>query len=242
MKKSNNINNFKASAIIVAAGRGSRMNMDINKQYIEVAGKPVLARTLEAFNDCSFIDEIIVVVNEKDIIFCKQHIIDFYEFNKVKTIVAGGDERQKSVYNGLKEVNIETDVVLIHDGARPFINEESIKESISAAMEFGGSVVAVPVKDTIKTADSHGIISQTIDRSTLWSIQTPQTFKYDLIMYAHKSAIEDGFIGTDDSVLLERLGYKLKLVMGGYNNIKITTKEDLIVAEAIVGQGDIEPK
>ena len=229
-----NSNKLKVSAIIVAAGRGSRMNMDINKQYIEVAGKAVLARTLQVFNDCDSIDEIIVVVNENDIIFCKQNIVDFYEFSKVKTLVAGGDERQKSVYNGLKEVNEQCDIVLIHDGARPFISEESIKNSIWASVEFGGSVVAVPVKDTIKMANTQGIITQTIDRSTLWSVQTPQTFKYDLVMSAHKSAIKDGFIGTDDAVLLERLGHQLKVVMGGYDNIKITTKEDLIVAEATI--------
>lgn len=227
-------NKLKTSVIIVAAGRGSRMNMDINKQYIDVAGVPVLARTLQVFNECDFIDEIIVVVNENDIIYCKQYIIDSFDFYKVKTLVAGGEERQKSVYNGLMEVNTKTDIVLIHDGARPFISEESILNSISNAEEFGGSVVAVPVKDTIKMADKEDIISHTIDRSTLWSVQTPQTFKYDLILKAHNKAIEDNFFGTDDSVLLERLGQKLKFVMGGYDNIKITTKEDLIIAEAII--------
>lgn len=229
-----NSSKLKVSAVIVAAGRGSRMNMDINKQYVEVAGKAVLARTLQVFNDCDIIDEIIVVVNENDIIFCKQNIVELYEFNKVKTLVAGGDERQKSVYNGLKEVNEQCDIVLIHDGARPFVSEESIKSSIGASFEFGGSVVGVPVKDTIKAANMHGIITQTIDRSMLWSVQTPQTFKYKLIMDAHESAIDDIFSGTDDAVLLERLGYQLKVVMGGYDNIKITTKEDLIVAEAIL--------
>ena len=227
-------NEFKTSAIIVAAGRGSRMNMDMNKQYIDIAGKPILARTLQVFNDCSLIDEIILVVNENDIFYCKQNIIDFYEFYKVKIIVAGGDERQKSVFKGLMEVSSRTDIVLIHDGARPFVSEESIINSITSAEEFGGSVVAVPVKDTIKMADSQGIISQTIDRNILWSVQTPQTFKYSLIINAHNKALEDNFSGTDDSILLERLGYKLKLVMGGYDNIKITTKEDLLIAEAIV--------
>lgn len=231
---------LKTCAIIVAAGSGSRMNMDINKQYIEISGKSVLARTLQVFNDCSYINEIIVVVNENDIFFCKNNIIDSYDLNKVKSIVAGGKERQNSVYNGLMEVSIETDIVLIHDGARPFISVESIKNSISSAEEFGGSVVAVPVKDTIKVADEQGIISHTIDRSTLWSIQTPQAFKYSLIINAHNKAIDDEFNGTDDSVLLERLGQKLKLVMGGYDNIKITTKEDLLVAETIIKAQDNE--
>lgn len=231
MKKTEKV---RASAIIVAAGKGTRMNMEINKQYIELEGKPVLARTLGEFQDCVQIDEIVLVVNEADILFCKKQIIEQYGLDKVKAIVAGGTERQKSVFNGLEAVRQDAEVVLIHDGARPFVSLESIQNSISAAMEFGGSVVAVPVKDTIKMSDGNGFISQTIDRSSLWSIQTPQAFRLDLIMKAHQKAVEDEFQGTDDAVLLERLGYQLKLIMGGYDNIKITTKEDLLIAEAII--------
>lgn len=224
------------SAIIVAAGKGTRMNLDINKQYIDICGIPLLARTIKVFEACKYIDEIILVVNSQDIIYCKENIVDNYEFGKVKALVAGGNDRQNSVYNGLKEVGRDCGIVLIHDGARPFIKEESLIKSIGDAEEFGASCVAVPVKDTIKSSDSEGFINQTLDRSIIWSIQTPQTFKYNLIYEAHKKAAEDKVSGTDDAVLAERLGHRIKLVMGSYDNIKITTKEDLVVAEAIIKQ------
>lgn len=219
--------------LIAAAGRGSRMNMDVNKQYIEIGGKPILARTVQAFEDCSRVDEIVIVVNPSDIIYCKQEIVDAYGFRKVKTIVAGGDSRQQSVYNGLRQVNEACGIVLIHDGARPFISEESIISSIDAAVEFGGAIVAVPVKDTIKSAGRDGFIEKTFDRSILWSIQTPQTFRYELILEAYRNADEVGFEATDDAMLAERMGHSLKLVPGSYYNIKITTSEDLVLAEAI---------
>lgn len=222
-----------ASAVIVAAGRGTRMNMDINKQYIEIGGTPILARTLQVFQDCTLVSEIVLVINSQDIVYCKQNIIDVYGFDKVKALVSGGDDRQESVFNGLKEVSEECDIVLIHDGARPFVNEDILMTSIDTADELGAACVAVPVKDTIKSADEEGFIKETLDRSTIWSIQTPQTFKYKLALEAHKRADEDGFKGTDDAVLVERLGIKVKLVMGSYYNIKITTKEDLVIADAI---------
>jgi 2-C-methyl-D-erythritol 4-phosphate cytidylyltransferase len=222
------------SAVIVAAGRGTRMNMDINKQYIEVCGVPVLARTLKTFEDCDCIDEIIIVVNAQDIVFCKQEIVDDFGFTKVKSLVAGGNERQQSVYNGLKEVDPRCDVVLIHDGARPFIREESIIGSIDAALECGASGVGVPVKDTVKVGDEEGYIRETLDRKAIWTIQTPQTFRYGVIMEAHQKAEIDAFSGTDDTMLAERMGVRIKLVMGSYDNIKITTQEDLAFAEAIV--------
>ena len=235
MKKSNDV---FVSAVVVAAGKSSRMNMDTNKQYIEIGGVPVLARTLLAFQNCDKVREIIVVVNGQDILFCKQEIIDNYDLDKVKKLVAGGEERQESVYNGLIEVSEKCDIVLIHDGARPFVREESIYESISAAFEYGASCVAVPSKDTIKSADDDGFVNRTLDRKKLWIIQTPQAFRYELIMDAHRKAMEDGFKGTDDAVLVERLGLPLKLVMGSYDNIKITTQEDLIIGEAIAESRD----
>ena len=130
--------------------------------------------------------------------------------------------------------NRYTDVVVIHDGARPFINDKIIAECIEAALEHGVSTVAVPVKDTVKISEDGDFVEETLERSKLWAIQTPQAFKYDVLISAHKRAAEDGFIGTDDTVLAERLGFKTRLVMGSYNNIKITTKEDLAFAEAIV--------
>lgn len=223
----------KVSAVIVAAGKGLRMNMDENKQFIEISGKPVLARTVQAFEDCSGVDEIIIVVNEEDIIFCKHNIVDEYGLNKVSVIAAGGATRQESVFNGLRQLEGMDGVVLIHDGARPFISCERILENIAAAEEYGACCEAVPVKDTVKQADACGMVEQTLDRESLWAVQTPQSFKYDIILMAHENAAAEGFNGTDDATLVERLGYPLKLIKGNYFNIKITTQEDLVFAEAI---------
>ncbi|MCX7747851.1 MAG: 2-C-methyl-D-erythritol 4-phosphate cytidylyltransferase [Clostridia bacterium] len=227
---------LSVSVVIVAAGKGTRMNMDINKQYIEVQGIPVLARTIKVFEELECIDEIILVVNTQDIIYCSKDIVELYDLNKVTNIVAGGSERQNSVYNGLMEVKKSCDIVLIHDGARPFVDKRSVEESIQMAQEFGASCVAVKVKDTIKMSDDKGFVKATVDRSRLWAIQTPQAFKYEVIIEAHKKAIEDSFLGTDDAMLVERLGYRLKIAEGSYNNIKITTKEDLLLAELICKQ------
>jgi 2-C-methyl-D-erythritol 4-phosphate cytidylyltransferase len=229
---------FFVSAVVAAAGKGTRMNMDINKQYIEVCGIPVLSRTLLVFEECELIDDVVVVVNNNDIFYVKQNIVEAYDLKKVKLLVAGGAQRQNSVYNGLLQLNKETDVVVIHDGARPFIDNKIIAECIEAALEYGVSTVAVPVKDTIKSSEDGGYVNETLERSKLWAVQTPQAFKYDVLISAHNRAAQDGFTGTDDTVLAERLGYKTRLVMGSYNNIKITTKEDLEFAEAIVNSLD----
>lgn len=227
-------NNMFVSAIIVAGGKGTRMNMEKSKQYIEICGVPVLARTLRAFEDCDYIDEIIVVVNSEDMFYCKQNIVEEYEISKVKVLAAGGAQRQNSVYNGLCEVSGNADIVVIHDGARPFVSEQTIIDCIEAAVEYGVSTAAVPVKDTIKSADEEGFVDKTLERSVLWSIQTPQAFEYGIIKKAHDKARTDGFMGTDDTVLSERLGIRTRLVMGSYENIKITTREDLLFGEAII--------
>lgn len=229
--------NIRIGVVITAAGKGTRMGMEINKQYVDVLGKPVLARTIQAFEDCSLTDEIIVTANEAEIEYCRSQIVDRYAFGKVRAVVAGGISRQQSVYNGLKGLGKDCGIVLIHDGARPFIDEEGIRACIEAASEYGAAVAAVPVKDTIKRADEGGFVDKTMDRSSLWSIQTPQAFRYPLIMDAHKRASEEGFDGTDDAVLAERLGIKIRLVMCSYYNIKITTREDLAIAGAIAGMG-----
>ena len=194
---------FFVSAVVAAAGKGTRMNMDINKQYIKVCGIPVLARTLSVFEQCELIDEVVVVVNDNDIFFCKQNIVEAYDLKKVKLLVAGGAERQNSVYNGLLQLNKDTDVVIIHDGARPFINNKIIAECIQAALVHGVSTVAVPVKDTIKLSEDGDCVNKTLERGKLWAVQTPQAFKYDILMGAHKRAAQDGFTGTDDTVLAE---------------------------------------
>lgn len=221
------------SVVIAAAGKGSRMGLDMNKQYHEIQGKAVLARTIQKFETSGLIHEIIIVAHEAEIEFCKKYIVEKYGFTKVKMIVVGGATRQQSVYNGLRKVSPECGVVLIHDGARPFVDLLSIADAINAAKDYGVAVVGVPAKDTIKQADRDDFVEKTVDRNSLWYIQTPQAFQYELIMKAHRKAAEDGFDGTDDAVLAERMGLKVKLIMGSYYNIKITTREDLIIAEAI---------
>ncbi|MGI6778598.1 MAG: 2-C-methyl-D-erythritol 4-phosphate cytidylyltransferase [Acetivibrionales bacterium] len=232
------LKNLYISTVVVAAGKGSRMNLDISKQYIEIYGIPVLARALSVFEECGLIDEIVLVVNENDIVFCKQNIVDFFGFDKVKALVAGGSERQHSVYNGLLQVNKNADIVIIHDGARPFIKEKHLIECIQAADKFGASGVGVRVKDTVKRVNDKGMVVRTVDRTNLWAIQTPQVFKYGLIIEAHKKALQDGFLATDDVMLVERLDKEVKMVEGSYDNIKITTQEDLAVAEAIAAKFD----
>jgi 2-C-methyl-D-erythritol 4-phosphate cytidylyltransferase len=224
----------KNCAVIVAAGKGTRMNLDQNKQFINIAGIPVLARTISAFEECPDIDEIVIVINKNDLVYCKHEIVDRYGFKKIKSIAAGGEERHNSVYNGLSQLDTSCGIVLIHDGARPFVDQSSIERSIEAADEYGAACVAVKVKDTIKTSDAREFINGTPDRSRLWQAQTPQSFRYEIIMEAYKNAIKEGWESTDDSALVERMGHHIKLVPGNYLNIKITTQEDLILAEAIV--------
>jgi 2-C-methyl-D-erythritol 4-phosphate cytidylyltransferase len=223
----------KNSVVIAAAGRGRRMGLDINKQYIELHGRPILAMTIQKFETCGCIDEIVIAANENEIEYCKSNIVEKFGFTKVRALAPGGKTRQQSVYNGLCRVSPDCSIVLIHDGARPFIQQESIISCINAAGIYGAACAAVPVKDTVKLAGADGFVERTIDRSGLWQIQTPQAFDYRLIMDAHRKALSEGFDGTDDATLAERIGCKVKLVKSDYYNIKITTREDLVFAEAI---------
>ena len=221
------------SVVIVSAGRGSRMKADINKQFLKLQNKEVIAHTIDKFYNNENIGEIIVVVREDEAEFFKINIIEKYGYKNIK-IAFGGSERQDSVYNGLKMVDENCKIVLIHDGARPFVNNETIDNAIESAKENKCVIVGVPVKDTIKVIDENNNVCDTPDRSTLWSIQTPQVFDYSLIMKAHEKAREDNYYGTDDSILVEYFGQKVKVVEGSYNNIKITTPEDLKIGEEIL--------
>ena len=219
--------------VIVAAGTGSRMNMGINKQFIKLEGKEIIAYTIEKFYNNSNIEDIVVVVKEDESDFFKKEILDKYNFKNVK-IAYGGKERQDSVYNGLKLLDEKCDVVLIHDGARPFVSDEIIDTCIEEVKEHKAIVVGVPVKDTIKVIDNDKNIVDTPNRSVLWAVQTPQTFDYNILIHAYKDAFKNGFYGTDDAMLVERIGYKVKMVEGSYNNIKITTQEDLSMGSQIL--------
>lgn len=224
----------KASVVIVAAGSGKRMKSKVAKQFIEIKNKPVVAYSIEKFEGSDNISEIVIVTGENDIDYFKSEIIEKYGYKKVKAVVKGGSERQYSVYNGLKALDEKTDIVLIHDGVRPFIKPEEIDKLIDETIIHKACVLGVKVKDTIKVCDEKGFVKDTPKRELLWSAQTPQVFNYSLIMEAHKRAEEEGFLGTDDSMLAERMGYKIKMVEGSYENIKITTPEDLIIAEGLV--------
>ena len=219
--------------VIVAAGTGSRMNMGINKQFIKLEGKEIIAYTIEKFYNNSNIEDIVVVVKEDESEFFKKEILDKYNFKNVK-IAYGGKERQDSVYNVLKLLDEKCDVVLIHDGARPFVSDKIIDKSIEEAKEHKAIVVGVPVKDTIKVIDNDKNIVDTPNRSVLWAVQTPQTFDYNILIDAYKDAFKNKFYGTDDAMLVERIGYKVKMLEGSYNNIKITTQEDLNVGSQIL--------
>ena len=219
--------------VIVAAGTGSRMNMGINKQFIKLEGKEIIAYTIEKFYNNSNIEDIVVVVKEDESEFFKKEILDKYNFKNVK-IAYGGKERQDSVYNGLKLLDEKCDVVLIHDGARPFVSDKIIDKSIEEAKEHKAIVVGVPVKDTIKVIDNDKNIVDTPNRSVLWAVQTPQTFDYNILIDAYKDAFKNKFYGTDDAMLVERIGYKVKMLEGSYNNIKITKQEDLNIGSQIL--------
>lgn len=222
------------SVIIAAAGQGKRMNSKVNKQYLKLGNKPILSHTIDVFEKSLWIDEIIIVTHSDEVEYCKENIVKAYAFKKVKKIIAGGSKRQESVFNGLKSVDKRCDIVMIHDGARPFVREEYIFNSIDEVMKYKAVGVGVPVKDTIKVVDEEKYVRNTPDRKFLWAIQTPQTFDYVLLMKAHEKAIEEGFFGTDDTSLVERINQKVKMILGSYENIKITTPEDLYIGEAIL--------
>ena len=212
--------------VIVAAGSGSRMKRDINKQFIKLDGKEIIAYTIEKFYKSEDIDDIVIVIKENEEKYFIENIINKYGFDNIK-LAYGGKERQDSVYNCIKKLNSNCEIVLIHDGARPFVNEDIIKNSIEEAKENNAVVVGVPVKDTIKVVDSDGNIVDTPNRSLLWSVQTPQSFKYEIITRAYEYAYSNDYYGTDDAMLVEHIGYNVKMIEGSYDNIKITTEEDL---------------
>lgn len=226
----------KCTAVVLAAGRGTRMGTEVQKQYLEIGGKPVLYYSLEVFEKSTIIDEIVLVVGENQKEYCQKEIVEKYGFQKVKGIVQGGAERYHSVWNGLQEV--EDGYVFIHDGARPFVDEEILCRAYADVREHRACVVGMPVKDTIKISDEQGLVAETPNRTLLWMIQTPQVFEISLVKKAYSKLIEQGITGaTDDAMVVEMmLGSKVKLVKGSYENIKITTPEDLIVAQAFLSK------
>ena len=221
------------SVIIVAAGSGSRMNTNINKQFIKLNDKEIIAHTIEKFYNNKNINDIVIVIKEDEAKFFKKEILDKYRFKNIK-IAYGGKERQDSVYSGIKLLDKNCKYVLIHDGARPFVDEDIINRSLDEVKVFKSIIVGVPVKDTIKVVNNNNSVVDTPNRSTLWSVQTPQTFDYNIIKRAYEDAFDNNFYGTDDAMLVERIGYTIKMIYGSYNNIKVTTPEDIIIGTQII--------
>ncbi|NLV89382.1 MAG: 2-C-methyl-D-erythritol 4-phosphate cytidylyltransferase [Tissierellia bacterium] len=229
---------YYVSVIIAAAGMSNRMGSKINKQFIAVGGKPILAHTIEKFERSRYIDEIILVAKEEEIEYCRKEIVKKYKFKKVTNIIRGGKERQDSVYNGILALNEKSDIVLVHDGARPFVKLENIEDGIKGVEKYGACVIGVPVTDTIKVVGEDNVISNTPRRDLLWAAQTPQCFFKEILIKGYEKALSDGYLGTDDSSIVERVGYDVKMIMGSYENIKITTPEDIILAESLIKERD----
>lgn len=222
----------KNTAIVLAAGQGKRMNSKVQKQFLELGGKPLLYYSLKCFQDSGMIRDIILVTGAESVPFCKEEIVEKYGLTKVTKVIPGGKERYDSVYEGLLSCE-NSDFVLIHDGARPFITEEIIRRGIQGVEKTGACVIGMPSKDTVKIADTQGYVAETPERSSVWTIQTPQIFEYNLIREAHeKIRCRDMSAITDDAMVVERAsGAKISLAEGSYKNLKITTPEDLDIAE-----------
>ena len=234
---------MKSVAVILAAGSGSRMKTDVKKQFMEIGGKPLVYYSIKAFEE-SAVDDIVLVVSRGDVDYVKKEIVEKYKFDKVTAVVEGGLARYHSVRLGLMAAANDCDYAFIHDGARPFVNREIIMRAMSAVREFKACVVGMPAKDTIKIADEKGFAASTPDRNLMWVIQTPQVFSYQMILDLYKrldreegDLMAKGINITDDAMVVEYYtDTKVKLVEGSYDNIKITTPEDVAVAEAILNR------
>ncbi len=222
------------SAIVVAAGKGMRMNDQRRKQYLMLCDRPIVGHTLLAIQSCNLIKRIILVVPAQDLDFCRQKILIPLKLYDQVQLVAGGEERQDSVFNGLQSIDDKEGLVVIHDGVRPFITADQLADCINEARETGACILGMPASETVKQADGFGCIAKTLDRAVLWLAQTPQVFDYKIINKAHQIARKTGYKASDDAVLVERLGYKVKIIPGAASNIKITTPEDLRMGEAII--------
>lgn len=223
----------KITAIVLAAGNGSRMKNKTKKQFMEIKGKPIIWYSLFAFEQ-SVVDQIVLVTGESDVEYCRKNIVEKYGFKKVDVIVAGGMERYESVYNGLTKA--KGDIVLIHDGARPLISDEIINRCIEGTQKYGACVAGMPVKDTVKIIKENNMIERTPDRANIWITQTPQAFTYELVKKAYDNMKKTNLPNvTDDAMVVEQFtNHEVYFVEGSYRNIKITTPEDIVIAEAFI--------
>ncbi|MCR5757703.1 MAG: 2-C-methyl-D-erythritol 4-phosphate cytidylyltransferase [Selenomonas sp.] len=221
------------SVIFPAAGQGKRMQAGINKVLLTLGNEPILVRTLKTFSAVEEIGELVVVVAAEEVAAVEEQLQRITGLKPFK-VTAGGSERQYSIYNGLQQVAEAADVVLVHDAARPLVTEKTIRAVIAAARAQGGAIAAVPAKNTIKVVNGDGLVESTPPRSTLWEVQTPQGFRKEILLKANEQALAEHFLGTDDASLVERIGVKVAVVRSDYRNIKVTTPEDLLIAEAFL--------
>ena len=210
------------------------MGAKAKKPYLSLGNKPILAHTLLAFEQCPQISEVVLIVSEDEIGSSETLVVEPFKVKKVSKIIAGGPRRQDSVWEGIKTLKGDCELIMVHDGVRPFVSQEILKISVHETTDDGATVVAVPVKDTIKIVSKKAEVVETIDRSRVWAVQTPQTFAHDILKRAYEKAYKDRFYGTDDASLVERLGVTVKIIPGSYDNIKITTPGDLVLGEAIL--------
>ena len=218
------------TAILLAAGRGTRMGTDTPKQFLEISGTPMIVFSLKTFEACPLVDDILLVSSADYLTYCREEIVNKYGFSKVRDVIEGGAERYDSVWNALLACPSDTDYVLIHDGARPYVTEDILARTLEAAKQYGAAAAAMPSKDTVKIADGDGFVRETPLRKYVWTIQTPQTFSYKLILEANQKLRSEGRLHgvTDDAMIVEMSGLaRVKLVEGSYGNIKVTTREDL---------------
>ena len=221
---------MKVGAIIPAAGRGKRIGTSVPKQFLEIQGKPLLHHTLTVFASCKLIDYVVLVMPRADVDEIGKDWLNKYAI--VREVVVGGEQRQDSVYNGFNSLEEGTDIVVVHDGVRPFTTPQMIIATVEAAQQHGAAITAIPVSDTVKQA-ADGFVKQTVSRDGLWRVQTPQAFQCGLLQQAFKKAKKDSYYGTDEGSLVEYLGERVKIVPGSEVNIKITRKEDIVLGESL---------
>ena len=224
---------MKVGAIIPAAGRGKRIGASVPKQFLEIQGEPLLHHTLTVFAYCKLISYVILVMPRADVDEVGKDWLNKYEI--VREVVVGGEQRQDSVYNGFNSLEEKTDIVVVHDGVRPFTTSQMITATVEGAQQYGAAITAIPVSDTVKQVVD-GFVKQTIPREGLWRVQTPQAFQYGLLQKAFKKAKEDSYYGTDEGALIEYIGKGVKIVPGSELNIKITRKEDLALGESLLSR------
>jgi 2-C-methyl-D-erythritol 4-phosphate cytidylyltransferase len=227
---------MRTLAIVLAGGAGKRMGSSTAKQFLLLDNRPIIVHTLQVFQECRSVDGIYLVVNHRDLPLIQEEVLETYHFSKIIKLVIGGRLRQDSVRNGLEAIDESCDVVVIHDAARPFVSPAFVEKSIFLMEMFDAVVPAIPARDTIKMISKEGFVLKTLERDALWHIQTPQTFKYDLITKAYREGMTKKLCGYDDSTFIEHLGKKVKVVEGSPYNLKITTPEDLLIARGILAQ------